>query len=122
MAKERKITLPLSADLLEKLANFQEIELQDVIIDLEEIELNIGSSAGGMNPAVMSRLAYEISLIRDSASRINQVLGGGMPTITPMATPAQHAVSQITPARHTVSPMAPIFTQCCAFGCRIEGS
>ena len=63
MAKERKVTLPLSADLLEKLANFQEIELQDVILDLEEIELNIGSSVGGMNPAVMGRLAYEISLI-----------------------------------------------------------
>jgi acetyl-CoA decarbonylase/synthase, CODH/ACS complex subunit delta len=111
MAKERKITLPLSADLLEKLANFQEIELQDVIIDLEEIEINLGTSAGGMNPAVMSRLAYEISLIRDSASRITQVLGGGMPTMTPMATPAQHAVSQIASARHTVSPLAPIFTK-----------
>ncbi len=36
MAKERKITLPLSVDLLEKLANFQEIELHDVIIDLED--------------------------------------------------------------------------------------
>jgi len=43
MAKETKITLPLSADLLEKLANFQEIELQDVIIDLEEIELNVNT-------------------------------------------------------------------------------
>lgn len=76
MPKENKITLPISRDLLEKLANFQEIELQDVIIDLEEIELNIGSSGGGMNPAIMSRMAYEFAQIRDSNARMSQMFGG----------------------------------------------
>ncbi len=100
MAKERKITLPISADLLEKLANFQEIELQDVVIDLEEIEFNIGSSGGGgMNPVVMNRMAYEFALIRDSASRMSQVFGGGMPTMAPMGMPAQQAVSPRAPIK-----------------------
>ncbi|MBT7915219.1 CO dehydrogenase/acetyl-CoA synthase subunit delta [Candidatus Bathyarchaeota archaeon] len=102
MAKERKVTLPISADLLEKLANFQEIELQDVIIDLEEIELSVSSSGGGgMNPVIMNRMAAEVALIRDSASRMSQVFGGGMPAMAPMAMPAQYAVAP-------VAPMAPI--------------
>ena len=98
MAKERKITLPISADLLEKLANFQEIELQDVIIDLEEIELNIGSSGGGgMNPVVMNRMAAEFALIRDAANRMSQVFGGRIPAIAPMAMPAQYAAAPVAP-------------------------
>ena len=102
MAKETKITLPLSADLLEKLANFQEIELQDVIIDLDEIELSVSSGGGGMNPVVMNRMSYEFGLIRDSAARMSQVFGGGMPQMAPMAVPAQHAV--IPPAPIKVKP------------------
>ncbi len=108
MAKERKITLPISADLLEKLANFQEIELQDVIIDLEEIEFNIGSSGGGgMNPVVMNRMAYEFALIRDSASRMSQVLGGGMPQV-PSVAPMASVAPMSTPAQQAVTPLAPI--------------
>jgi acetyl-CoA decarbonylase/synthase complex subunit delta len=102
MAKERKINLPISADLLEKLANFQEIELQDVIIDLDEIELSVSSSGGGMNPVVMNRMASEFAIIRDSAARMSQVLGGGIPQMAPMALPAQHAV--IPPATIKVKP------------------
>ena len=102
MAKERKINLPISADLLEKLANFQEIELQDVIIDLDEIELSVSSSGGGMNPVVMNRMASEFAIIRDSAARMSQVFGGGMPQMAPMALPAQHAV--IPPAPIKVKP------------------
>jgi acetyl-CoA decarbonylase/synthase complex subunit delta len=108
MAKERKITLPISADLLEKLANFQEIELQDVVIDLEEIELNIGSSGGGgMNPVVMNRMAYEFALIRDSASRMSQVFGGGMPPMVPMGMPAQQAVSPLAPIKAKPTSLIP---------------
>jgi acetyl-CoA decarbonylase/synthase complex subunit delta len=114
MAKERKINLPISADLLEKLANFQEIELQDVIIDLDEIELSISSSGGGMNPVVMNRMASEFAIIRDSAARMSQVLGGGIPQMAPMALPAQHAVippttikvkpTSLIPAKTTIPP------------------
>jgi acetyl-CoA decarbonylase/synthase complex subunit delta len=111
MVKERKITLPISADLLEKLANFQEIELQDVIIDLEEIELNLGSSGGGgMNPVVQSRIAYEFALIRDSASRMSQVLGGGMPQMAPMGMPAQQAVSPLAPVMAKPTSLIPAKT------------
>jgi len=99
MAKERKLTLPISADLLEKLANFQEIELQDVIIDLEEIEFNVSSSGGGMNPVVMNRMAAEFALIRDSAARMSQVFGGGMPQMPPMAMPLQQAVAPLAPIK-----------------------
>ena len=102
MAKERKINLPISADLLEKLANFQEIELQDVIIDLDEIELSVSSGGGGMNPVVMNRMASEFAIIRDSAARMSQVFGGGMPQMAPMVLPAQHAV--IPPAPIKVKP------------------
>jgi len=107
MAKERKLTLPISADLLEKLANFQEIELQDVIIDLDEIELNVRSSGGGMNPVVMNRMATEFALIRDSAARMSQVFGGGvtqMPQMQPVMVPAQQVLSPVT----QVAPIAPV--------------
>jgi acetyl-CoA decarbonylase/synthase complex subunit delta len=107
MAKERKITLPLSADLLEKLAHFQEIELQDVIIDLEEIELNIGSSGGGLNPTITNRLAYEFALIRDSANRMSQVFGGGMPTAAPMPLPVQQVASSVVPTPQSGPVVAP---------------
>jgi acetyl-CoA decarbonylase/synthase complex subunit delta len=90
MAKEKKINLPLSADLLERLAKFQEIELQDVDIELDEIEVDLGSGGGGVNPAVMSRMAFEFSLIRDSANRMTQLLGGGaIPATSYTPQPAQ---------------------------------
>jgi acetyl-CoA decarbonylase/synthase complex subunit delta len=82
MAKEKKINLPISGDLLERLAKFQEIELQDVDIEFDEIELDLGSGGGGVNPAIMSRMAFEFALIRDSTNRMTQLLGGGVvPTI-----------------------------------------
>ena len=43
MPKEKKINLPISADILERLSKFQEIELQDVDIEFEEIELDLGT-------------------------------------------------------------------------------
>lgn len=110
MAKERKINLPISADLLEKLANFQEIELQDVIIDLDEIELSVSSSGGGMNPVVMNRMASEFAIIRDSAARMSQVFGGGMPQMAPMALPAQHAVIQPAPIKVKPTSLIPAKT------------
>ncbi|MCK5670976.1 CO dehydrogenase/acetyl-CoA synthase subunit delta [Candidatus Bathyarchaeota archaeon] len=111
MGKERKITLPLSADMLEKLANFQEIELQDVIIDLEEIELGLTpGGGGGMNPVIMGRMAYEFALIRDSAARMSQVFGGGMPQMAPMAMPAQYAVAPQVPIRTKPTSLIPAKT------------
>ena len=110
MAKERKINLPISADLLEKLANFQEIELQDVIIDLDEIELSVSSSGGGMNPVVMNRMASEFAIIRDSAARMSQVFGGGMPQMAPMALPAQHAVIPLAPIKVKPTSLIPAKT------------
>lgn len=107
MAKERKITLPLSADLLEKLANFQEIELQDVVIDLEEIELNISSNGGSLNPVVTNRLAYEFALIRDSANRMSQVFGGGVPTAAPIPGPAQQIASPVVYAQQAIPTKTP---------------
>ena len=83
MTEGKKINLPLSADLLERLAKFQEIELQDVDIEFEEIEVDLGSGGGaGINPAVMSRMAFEFAQIRDSANRMTQLLGGApVPTM-----------------------------------------
>jgi acetyl-CoA decarbonylase/synthase complex subunit delta len=94
MAKEKKINLPLSADLLERLAKFQEIELQDVDIEFDEIEVDLGSGGGGVNPAIMSRMAFEFALIRDSANRMTQLLGGGtIPTTGYIAQPTQPQVT-----------------------------
>jgi len=98
VTKPDKVTLPISRDLLEKLANFQEIELQDVEIELEEIELGFeGGGGGGLHPAQMARMAYEFSLIRDSASRITQVLGGYMPAGVPQPVYSQQATAIAPP-------------------------
>ncbi len=97
MAKEKKIALPISADILERLAKFQEIELQDVELEFDEIEMDLGSAGGsGVNPAIMSRMAFEFALIRDSANRMTQLLGGGV--IPPMSFAPQQAQSQVTQA------------------------
>jgi len=100
MTKPDKVTLPISRDLLERLAKFQEIELQDVEMEMDEIELGIEGGGGGMHPAQMARLAYEFALIRDSASRITQVLGGYMPTGVPQPMYGQQAAA--------IPPMAPV--------------
>jgi acetyl-CoA decarbonylase/synthase complex subunit delta len=93
MTKPDKLTLPISRDLLERLAKFQEIELEDVEMELDEIELDIEGGGGGMHPAQMMRLAYEFALIRDSASRITQVLGGYTPVGMPQPMYGQQAVA-----------------------------
>jgi len=114
MAKEKKINLPISKDLLEKLANFQEIELQDVEIELDEIEFNTGTGGNSLNPALTSRMAFEFALIRDSASRLSQLFGGApIPTMayTPQQmhpekymtpTPTKTLPTQLIPAKTTI--------------------
>jgi acetyl-CoA decarbonylase/synthase complex subunit delta len=101
MAKEKKINLPISGDLLERLAKFQEIELQDVDIEFEEIELDLGSGGGGVNPAIMSRMAFEFALIRDSANRMTQLLGGSV--VPPMGYVPQQAVQ----SQQVTKPISP---------------
>ncbi len=99
MAKAKKINLPISGDLLERLAKFQEIELQDVEIEFDEVEVDLGSGGGGgVNPAIMSRMAFEFALIRDSANRMTQLLGGG--TIPPMG----YIPQQLQPQKVTQPP------------------
>jgi acetyl-CoA decarbonylase/synthase complex subunit delta len=102
MTKPDKITLPLSHDMLERLARFQEVELLDVEMELGEVELNIGQAEGGANQALLSRMAFEFSLIRDSASRMAQLLGGGPVGYAPM-----HAAAPQVLAPHPAAP-APV--------------
>jgi len=103
MTKPDKISLPLSRDLLERLARFQEIELQDVEMELDEVELNIGQSSGGVNPAIMNRMAFEFALIRDSTSRMSQLLGGGVPPMGyyPQQMQPAAAPQAVAPAKPT---------------------
>ena len=114
MAKEKRINLPISADLLERLAKFQQLELQDVEIEFDEIEVDLGSGGGsGVDPAIMSRMAFEFALIRDSANRMTQLLGGGaIPTfdyasqqIQPQQ-PLQTAVAQVATSK-ALKPVVP---------------
>ncbi len=107
MTKKTKIILPLSADLLEKLANFQEIELQDVIIDIDEIDLNVSSGGEGINPVIMNKMAYEFAIIRDSVNRMSQMFGGGM---LPMAMPAQYAGASQAPIKTKPTSLIPAKT------------
>lgn len=113
MAKKNKLELPLSRDLLEKLAKFQEIELQDVELDLEEIEFEVGAAQGnGVNPAILNRMAFEFSLIRDSANRMTQILGGSPPMgyYTP---PMQSQIPQqepLAPVKQKPSTLIPVKT------------
>jgi acetyl-CoA decarbonylase/synthase, CODH/ACS complex subunit delta len=100
VAKEKKISLPISGDLLERLANFQEIELQDVDIEFDEIEVDLGSGGGGVSPAILSRMAFEFALIRDSANRMTQLLGGvSIPPMGsyPQITQPQTLTKQVPP-------------------------
>ena len=113
MAKEKKINLPISGDLLERLAKFQEIELQDVDIEFDEIELDLGSGGGGVNPAIMSRMAFEFGLIRDSANRMTQLLGGGvMPSMgyAPQTVQTQQIVKAAPPAKILPTKLLPAKT------------
>ncbi len=107
MVKEKKVTLPLSKDILEKLANFQEIEIEDVEIDLDEIEFTVDSSGVGMSSNLYRRMAYEFALIRDSASRMSQMLGGGMPS---MVSQPQYAPVKPTPVKAKPTALLPAKT------------
>ena len=71
--------------MLEKIAKFEEIELEDLDIDLEEIEFDIEAGSGGISSPILARLGYEFALIRDSANRMAGLLGA--PT---MPIPQQH--------------------------------
>ena len=112
MPKEKKINLPISADILERLAKFQEIELQDVEIEFEEIEFDLGTGGGGINPGVMSRMAFEFSQIRDSTNRLTYLLGGGaVPTMgyAPQAIQPQK-VTKVAPPRVLPTELIPAKT------------
>jgi acetyl-CoA decarbonylase/synthase complex subunit delta len=100
LAKEKKINLPLSANLLERLAKFQEIELQDVDIEVDEIEIDLGTGSGGINPALFNRMAFEFGLIRDSANRMTQLLGGSI--VPPLGQVPQQMKSQ--PVSQKIAP------------------
>jgi acetyl-CoA decarbonylase/synthase complex subunit delta len=114
MAKQKKLEIPLSRDLLEKLAKFQEIELQDVELELDEIEFNVGSVQGtGANPAILNRMAFEFALIRDSASRMSQILGGGSPPMgyyTPQVQTQAQQQQTLTPVKQKPSALIPVKT------------
>jgi acetyl-CoA decarbonylase/synthase complex subunit delta len=114
MAKQNKLNLPLSRDLLEKLAKFQEIELQDVELDLDEIEFNIGSTQGtGANQALLNRMAFEFALIRDSASRMSQLLGGGGPPASYFKPQMQSQTQQqelVPPVKQKPTALIPVKT------------
>jgi len=102
MAKPKDIELLLNKDLLEKLAKFQAIELEDVEIELEEIEFSVeGGRGGGISSPLLARMGFEFALIRDSANRITSLLGGpaspmGMPA--PQPQPAAPGLAQVAPA------------------------
>jgi acetyl-CoA decarbonylase/synthase complex subunit delta len=104
MAKPKDIELLLNKNLLEKLAKFQEIELEDVDIELDEIEFSVEGGGGGVSSPLLARLGFEFALIRDSANRITSLLGGpaspmgmGMPLMQP-------AVPGLAPAAPVVKP------------------
>jgi acetyl-CoA decarbonylase/synthase complex subunit delta len=113
MAKKKKINLPISADLLERLAKFQEIELQDVEIELEEIEFDLGSGGSSINPAIMSRMAFEFALIRDSANRMTQLLrGSAIPTTSYVPQQIQpQQIAKPTPVIRPIPVIKPLPTQ-----------
>jgi acetyl-CoA decarbonylase/synthase complex subunit delta len=75
-----EIKLPISRNLLEKLAEFQEIELDDVDIELDELEFDFEPGSAGFSSPLLLRLAYEFAVIRDASNRIYNLLGSpGMP-------------------------------------------
>jgi acetyl-CoA decarbonylase/synthase complex subunit delta len=98
LTEEDKPKLPLSRDLLDKLARFQEIELQDVDIDLDELEFDISLGSGGVPLALLTRLAYEFGIIRDASNRIYHHLGSpDMPQGVPMPAMPSLAVPAMRP-------------------------
>jgi acetyl-CoA decarbonylase/synthase complex subunit delta len=70
-----KLDLVISRDLLEKLAKFEEVELEEFDVELEEIEFDIQAGNGGLSSPILARLGYEFALIRDSANRMASLLG-----------------------------------------------
>jgi len=105
MVKETKLNLPLSRDLLEKLAECQEIELDDVEIEIEEIEFDIGGGGGGFNTQMMQRMAFEFSVMRDSANRMVQMFGGA-----PMTAPMPQQIQPIAPVKAKPTQLIPATT------------
>jgi len=101
MAKPKDIELLLNKDLLEKLAKFQAIELEDVEIELEELEFIVeGGGDGGISSPLLARMGFEFALIRDSANRITSLLGG---PVSPMGM----SVPQMMPAAPGAAPATP---------------
>jgi acetyl-CoA decarbonylase/synthase complex subunit delta len=100
MAKPKDIELLLNKDLLEKLAKFQEIELEDVDIELDEIEFSVEGGSGGVSSPLLARLGFEFALIRDSANRITSLLGGP-------ASPMGMGFPQMQPVAPGLAPAAP---------------
>ena len=98
MAKPKDIELLLNKDILEKLAKFQAIELEDVDIELEEIEFSV-EGGGGISSPLLARMGFEFALIRDSANRITSLLGGP-------ASPMGMNVPQMMPAAPVLAPAA----------------
>jgi len=97
-----EIKLPISRNLLEKLAEFQEIELDDVDIELEELEFDFEPGSAGFSSPLLLRLAYEFAVIRDASNRIYNLLGSpGIPQIYP--TPDH----QVTPGPMIAAPETP---------------
>jgi acetyl-CoA decarbonylase/synthase complex subunit delta len=101
MAKPKDIELLLNKNLLEKLAKFQEIELEDVDIELEEIEFSVAGGGGGVSSPLLARLGFEFALIRDSANRITSLLGGP-------ASPMGMGMPQMQLAVPGLAPPAPV--------------
>ena len=75
MTEKDKLDLVISRDLLEKLANFEEIELEEFDVELEEIEFDVQTGSGRISSPILARLGYEFALIRDSANRMASLLG-----------------------------------------------
>jgi acetyl-CoA decarbonylase/synthase complex subunit delta len=75
LADRDKLDLVLNRELLEKLAKFEEVELEELDVELEEIEFDVEAGSGGISSPILARLGYEFALIRDSANRMASLLG-----------------------------------------------
>ncbi len=75
LTEKDKLDLVISRDLLEKIAKFEEVELEEFDVELEEIEFDVQAGSGGISSPILARLGYEFALIRDSANRMASLLG-----------------------------------------------
>lgn len=111
MTDKDKLELIFNKDLLEKLAKFQEVELEEVEIELEEIEFDVESdSGGGFSSPMLYRLGYEFALIRDSANRISSLLGGPAMPVSLPGIQAQQLQQQIEVPRVKPTKLIPAET------------